>query len=162
MNPQLIRAIESVGEPNWTAVVQAVGAVATVVVVLFVWLQMRGLKQALHSETHSKLYAEDFEIIKLFVDRPHLRPYFYKNVEVNPGSPDEAVVHTIAELWCCHLEHVRLQLDCVPKMIRQSWADYAKFLYKSSPAIRICHENMKKEGVYIAEMDRFVKDGAIT
>jgi len=165
VDPQLIWAIESVGEPNWTAVVQAVGAVAAVVVgilgFLFVWVQIRGLKQALNSETHSKVYAEDFEIIKLFVDKPHLRPYFYEKVEIKPGSTDEAAVQTIAELWCCHFEHVMLQLNYLPKVIRQSWVDYARFVYKSSPAIRTCYENLRKEGVYIAKMDYIMKGGVV-
>ncbi len=161
MDPQLIRAIESVGEANWTSIVQAVCAIAGVLVgilgFIFVWIQIRGLTQALNSEAHSKCYTEDFEIVKLFVDNPHLRPYFYDNVEVQPGSPDEASVKTIAELWVCHLEHVWLQLEYLPKKIRKSWADYAHYLYRYSPAIRECYETLRKEGVYMAEMDRFIK-----
>ena len=165
MDPQLIRAIESAGEPNWTAVVQAVGAVAAVVVgvlgFLFVWFQIRGLKQALHSDTHSKIYTEDFEILKLFVDKPHLRPYFYDNVEVMSGSADEAAVQTIAEMWCCHFEHVMLQLDNLPKFIRQSWLDYARYMTDCSPAIRACFKKLRNKGLYIAAQDSIMYGGGV-
>jgi hypothetical protein len=66
-------------------------------------------------------------------------------------------VQTIAELFCCHFEHMMLQLDYLPKVIRQSWVDYAQYLYKTSPAVRACYESLRKEGVYIAEMDQIMK-----
>src|SRR5580700_1395026 len=76
----------TLADVSWPAVVQAVASVAAVVVAvvgfIFLWGQVQGVKRTIQSEASGKVYAEDFDILAIFVDKPHLRPYFYKNVEV--------------------------------------------------------------------------------
>ncbi len=160
MDPNLINAIESVARPNWTDVLQAIGAIVSVFVSVlgfaFLWVQIQGLNRALHSETHGKIFAEDFDIAKIFLERPRLRPYFYGNVEIQKDDVDYGMVETIAELYVCHFEHVMLQSKYLPTDIRQSWLEYVRYLYRSSPPIRDCYFCMRKEGVYTERMDRFL------
>jgi hypothetical protein len=153
-------AVAAAVDISWPAVVQAVAAVAAVVVsavgFVLVWLQLQGLKKTSQSEAHGKVYAADAEILKLFMARPHLRPYFYDNVKIDPSDVDAGRVDTIAELFCCHLEHVMLQLDNLPSAVRQSWVDYARWLHRSSPAIREYYAELRNANVYVAAMDELM------
>lgn len=49
-----------------------------------------------------------------------------------------------------------LQSKYLPTDIRQSWLEYVRYLYRSSPPIRDCYFCMRKEGVYTERMDRFL------
>lgn len=160
MGDQLILAADEFG---WTATAQALGSVATVVVgiagFIFVWLQIRGLRQALQSEANAKIYAEDADIMKIFIGKPHLRRYFFDNAEAPPeGSPDYDEVRTIAHLTCCHFEHVLLQLNNLPEFVRQGWVDYARYLYQRSPVIRSSYPELRDANVYVKEMDAMLFD----
>lgn len=150
----------ALADVSWPAVVQAVASVAAVVVAvfgfIFLWSQIQGVKRTIQCEASGKVYAEDFDILVIFVDKPHLRPYFYKNVEVGIDSPDIEAVETIAELFCCHFEQVMLQLDNLPSQIRQSWIGYGRYIYRSSPAIRDTYFEFRRQDMFIADMDNLM------
>lgn len=152
----------TLADVSWPAVVQAVASVAAVVVAvvgfIFLWGQVQGVKRTIQSEASGKVYAADFEILAIFVDKPHLRSYFYKNVEVVIDSPDVGAVETIAELFCCHFEQVMLQLDHLPSRIRQSWIDYGRYMYRSSPAMRDTYFEFRRADMFIADMDHVMMD----
>ena len=118
---------------NWTDIVQAVTSLAGFAVVIY---QLRGLRNATYGETHSRLYGEDYEAVRLFIDHPALRPYFYDNVEPDRASPDYAPANTAAELYAVHFEHIMLQMENLPDAIRQPWRDYIRGMYDRSPVVR--------------------------
>jgi hypothetical protein len=119
--------------PNWTDVVQAVISLAGFAVVIY---QLWQLQNATHGETHSRLYGEDYEAVRLFIDHPELRPYFYNDVEPNPASPDYTRALTAAELYAVHFEHILMQMNNLPEDIRKPWRDYIKGMYARSPIVR--------------------------
>jgi len=119
--------------PNWTDIAQAITGLAGFAVVIF---QLRDLKNAAYGETHSRLYGEDYEAVKLFIEHPSLRPYFYDNVEPDADSPDRQLADTAAELYAVHFEHIMLQMDNLPENIRQPWRDYIRGMYERSPVVR--------------------------
>ncbi|MGH3529686.1 MAG: hypothetical protein ACRDQ6_20620, partial [Pseudonocardiaceae bacterium] len=76
MARQMILAAKFVVQADWTATTQAVGTLLAVLVgivgFIFVWEQIRNLRQELQCEANGKIYAEHTEIMKIFVDKPHL------------------------------------------------------------------------------------------
>jgi hypothetical protein len=75
---------------------------------------------------------------------------------IDEGDPDAGAVYTIAEMFCVQIEHVMLQLDNLPTLVRQSWVDYARWLHRSSPAIRQRYAKMRKFNAYVAAMDEMM------
>jgi hypothetical protein len=134
MDPQLIEAIKSVGEPNWTTWVEigvAIAGCALTIGGFFIVIR------ALHGDTHSKLYVEDVEILKVFLEHDKLRPYFYEGKSVDEQDQKHCgMVHTLAETFSTHFEHVLLQTKNLPKHIRPRWKDVIKSFLRTSPAIR--------------------------
>jgi len=98
--------------------------------------QIHQVKHAIYGDTHSKLYSEDFEWVKIFLDHPEIRPYFYANKEITEMDSDYPLTLTVAELLASHFEHVVLQMENLPTHISPRWEDYIKGLYKTSPIIR--------------------------
>ena len=108
----------ALGDASWPAVVQAIGSVAAVVVTvvgfIFLWAQVQGIKRTIQSEASYKMYSKDFEILTIFVDKPHLRPYFYDDVKIAIDDLDVGAVATIAELYCSHFEQLCFSLTTSP------------------------------------------------
>lgn len=133
--------------PNWAEVVQAIGEAGSLMVGIVgfgvVIYQIRQLKKAIHGETHGKLYPENYETIKLFLEYPQLRPYFYDNTDITRSSPDYNLAITVAELFCSLFEHVVLQMENLPEYMRPEWENYIRSMYSSSPIIRE-HLNQNK------------------
>jgi hypothetical protein len=78
---QLIRAIESVGEPNWTSVAQAIGGIGTLVVSIvgfFILIrQLRQFHQNMQYDAYSKHIEDYSRITQLLIEKPHLNKFFY-------------------------------------------------------------------------------------
>ena len=100
MARQMILAAKFAVQADWTATTQAVGTLLAVLVgivgFIFVWEQIRNLRLELQCEANGKIYAEHTEIMKIFVDKPHLRKYFFENTEIEPDSADYDAVHAAA------------------------------------------------------------------
>jgi hypothetical protein len=126
--------------PSSLEIIQAITTVGSLAIAILgfavVIYQIRQIKQALHSDTHSKLYAEDFDWAKLIIEYPELRPYFYENQEINEETINSTRARTLAELLCVHFEHVVLQMENLPSHIKPRWEDYIRGICSTSPAIR--------------------------
>lgn len=126
-------------DPSWTDVVQALASVGMLVAAVIgfwaVFVQLRQVRVSLESETHSKLYAEDFEWCKILLEKPQMCPYF-RGSEISPDDPLYAQVDELAGLLCAHFEHILLQLENLPPHIRPRWLDYMRGIYNSSPITR--------------------------
>src|SRR5262249_52949388 len=64
------------GQMNWASVVQAG---ASVFGFIYVGYQLWQARLNLRGATEHTLYNHYTEICKLFISKPHLRPYFYEN-----------------------------------------------------------------------------------
>jgi hypothetical protein len=80
--------------------------------------QLRQLRRSVQSDTHSKLYTEDYSVVHLFLAEPELRPFFYDDVPVNENDANSGEATVVAELLCSHFEHIILQRPNLPKDIR--------------------------------------------
>ncbi len=124
----------------WTDIVQAIASVGSLTIAVigfaFVIVQIRQLKNAIQSDTHSKLYSEDFEWVKILLEYPQLRPYFYDDQDITSDHQDYSRVLGIAELICTHFEHAVLQMENLPTHIVPRWHQYIRSLYNRSPIVR--------------------------
>lgn len=126
------------GGVKWTDVAQLV---VSLVGFCFVVYQIRQLSKTVAGDAYTSLYEQYVEVGKILLDRPHLRPYFYADLQVDAGAPGSAntlaEIEIICELLTGLLEHAALQRHSMPSGIyEQCWQAYTKERYQKSPALR--------------------------
>jgi hypothetical protein len=126
--------------PLWTDVVQAIGSLCsflfTFVGFVLLFRQVRQIERTIRGDVNERLYNQNLEILKCFVDDPEIRPFFYDNKEVEPTHPSYLKIVCIAEILASYLELVYVQLDEMPPKIRGTWKTYMKAMYANSPSLR--------------------------
>jgi hypothetical protein len=128
---------------EWAQVVQAGIALLGIGFIIYQIYHLREsirhLRDSIYGTTQDSLYAHYMEINKLFMEHPHLRPYFYANARkpqpdkqtIAPGSTitNETVVQQIdfmSEAILGLVEHAVLQQQNVPEDAwTHCWRPYA-------------------------------------
>lgn len=127
--------------PSWTDVLQALASVGGLAIAAigfwFVIVQLRQVRTSIESDTHSKLYVEDFEYTKILFEHPEFQKYFRASAEIQADHPSYAQIEQLAELICTHFEHVVLQMENLPEHIRPRWLDYMRSIFSTSPILRV-------------------------
>jgi hypothetical protein len=122
---------------EWTDVVQAIAAIAGVVVALggfvIIIYQIVQLERAVRGDTHSKLYSQGFEVVRFFADNAEVRPYFYEGKPVTGAEPEYGKISLCAELMADYLEHIALQKPNLPEDVWLRWVAYIRDRLRSSP-----------------------------
>lgn len=140
---------------TYTDLIQTICSILSVGIAIWgfilIYIQIKQLKKSIHGDTHCKLYTEEFDCLKIFLEYPYFRPYFYDNKNItteelqkihdcNKLNEDLENIHgrvqTIAELFITHFEHVILQLENLPDHIKPSWTAYIKKMYSTSPILK--------------------------
>jgi hypothetical protein len=126
--------------PSWTDVLQSLASVGGLAIAAigfwFVIAQLRQVRISIESDTHSKLYAQEFEYTKILFEHPEFQKYFRASAEIRTDHPNHAQVEQLAELFCTHFEHVLLQMENLPEHIRPRWLDYMCSIFSTSPILR--------------------------
>ena len=87
----------------WTAIAQVL---ASVIGFFFVGYQLLLLGRNTRGSAQDRLYAHYMEVCKLFMQNPHLRPYFYDNMLVPADDPKlRAEVDAMCEAIWGLVEH---------------------------------------------------------
>ena len=112
--------------------------------------QLEQSRATLLSNTSEHMYARMHDIHKVFIERPHLRAYFYHGAPA-PRLEDDAEryyeVLSAAEMLCDFFHQVLVELDTLPEDDRDyspemyqdlysGWTAYIKDVYKRSPVFR--------------------------
>lgn len=125
---------------DWTNVCQAVCAIGSLGVAVIgfaaLFYQLVQLRRSVQSDTHGKLYTEDYSVVQLFLSECALRPFFYSNKPISEDDPNYSKAAIVAELLCSHFEHIILQEPNLPEHIRPRWDAYVRAMYAQSPIIR--------------------------
>lgn len=145
------------GEPNWSEAVQAIAAVLGVVgiggALVYSGLQARGLQQQIQMQTEADERGRlveraqlDLSLMRLmmdldilFVERPHLYPYFNDNEAIPPqGGELRGEVLSCAELILDYADMIARQQRCgqIPKEDEEGWIELLSSYYAGSPAVR--------------------------
>lgn len=122
---------------TWADVIQAIVAVVGFGAVIW---QIRRLKRTVQGETHGKLYTHYLEVNKLFLERPHLRPYFYEGNVLNEPDDNQPRLRQELDIMCevvlGLLEHAVLQKINLPNdSWKNCWMTYVRDRYHKSPEL---------------------------
>lgn len=130
--------MQSIGD--WAEAAQAlIGGIGF----LFLWFQLRAVKQTMESDTHSKLYEHYLQFNKLLIEKPYLYPYFYENksIDKNDDGNDSLKLRAEVEITCeilaGLLEHAALQRTNICSDAGENcWNNYTKERFRMSQELR--------------------------
>ncbi|MFC7218850.1 hypothetical protein ACFQLX_11825 [Streptomyces polyrhachis] len=129
----------------------AIGSSAMSLVGLgFLIVQLRHLVENLHSTARRSTYEVGIRLKEVFIEHPHLRPYFFENAEAPPEHPERHRIAAVAELYCIYMQEISSQQRNVSPANRAAWKALLTSIYTSSPAVR--HQLATHHGWYSQEL----------
>ena len=143
------------GQMTLAAVIQAV---VSVIGFLTIMIQLRLLRKNLQGATQDRLYAHYTEICKLFMGKPHLRPYFYDQVPLLDSDKPElkAEVEFMSEAIWGLVEHAFVQKKNVPSYAwKKCWKLY--FIERFNKSIVFRNYFEQNSEWYVEELSEVVK-----
>lgn len=106
--------------------------------------QILQVQKTLKAQTLSELYDQYFEICRLFLAKPSLRPYFYDKYRLKEGDDHglRSEVATVCELIMGLLEHAVVQRANIPKHAwEHCWLPYLKDVYDNSAELELFYRS---------------------
>lgn len=101
----------------------------------------------LRGDAYYKMALLTVEIDKLFIDKPHLKPYFYKNREVEEGcsETERDLIETYAEFTLDTFDALVFlaKENRIPNEDWIEWKNAMQDMFKASPAMREFYRNNK-------------------
>lgn len=112
------------------------GLVLAAVGLPLLYLQLRDVQRSLRSTAHAAIYNQAADMRAHLVEHPHLRKYFFDNVEISPEHEDYERVVTIAELFLNYLEHIAVLGDSFGAKNRPALNRFSSIALKRSPILQ--------------------------
>jgi hypothetical protein len=116
--------------------------ILTTLSLFYVGRQTKMLTNSSKAQTWQGLMQPGNEILKIFVEHPELRPYFYEGKVIKRDDEEYSQVMTVSEMFLDFIDsfHDDYVYD-LPGMdangeTRHFWEQYFKDLFASSPALR--------------------------
>lgn len=106
--------------------------------------QLRQLDKDLKSNTRTSIYDMAARIKEVFLDRPHLRPYFFDGAAIGQEDEHFSEAMAVADYFCLYLEQIATQRATIAKQDRAAWCKYAHDIYKNSPIIQFYLSDKKQ------------------
>jgi hypothetical protein len=75
----------------------------------------------------------------VFIEYPHVRPYFYDGKPLTQDDPSHHRVQAVAELMLDVFEWIWHRREGISEVDRQAWADYVASMFALSPVLRDYH-----------------------
>lgn len=127
-------------EPNWTDVASAIAnisiAIFTAIGFPFIVMQIRRARRTLEITTFEHLYSRMHDIHKIFVEKPHLRAYFYDAEIIDSSSKNYLEVCAAAEMFADFFQQIYLQIDLMPSKAAEGWKTYMENIVSNSPVLK--------------------------
>lgn len=117
-------------------ILEIIGAMVSVAGFIVIIIQLFRVDKSLKSSARGSIYDMASRIKEVFIEKPHLRPYFFENVEIGKNSEHYPEVLAITDYYCLYLEQISTQQHNIDKSERDSWRRYVQAIYNNSPIIK--------------------------
>jgi hypothetical protein len=115
---------------------QAAAAVASFIALVAIWIQIRRQKEAEQAAVYQAISQQMFDIDRVFLEYPHLRPYFYDGVDASECTGDDrGRLDTIAEMFLDFIDNVQAQSDRFDANLRDFWSTFFGSLGENAPIL---------------------------
>ena len=131
----------------------------TVIGFLFVWLQLKGVKQTIQADAQDSLYGRYQGLLAMLAAKPHLYPYLYEKKWPVVAESDHphlgAEVALACEAILALLEHAAMFEEDVPgAAVAECWRPYADARLKASPALHEFYD--RNRAIYAAVLSSYL------
>ena len=93
------------------------GLIVTIFGFIIVYIQIREIRNELHSQAHGTLFTRDNELMRTLLEHADLSPYFFEGKDIVKENSQYNRVSVLADMWATHFEHVVMQKDYLPDHI---------------------------------------------
>lgn len=121
---------------NLTVDVTLAGDVILAATMVVFMLQARYMMRSTRSSVYQTVADQMMSIDRLFVERPELRPHFYRNEPLPMHGPNRERVVAATELFVDFMDNVATQAPHMPEYLSGPWALYFREIASTSPAVR--------------------------
>lgn len=118
------------------ALVSVLGLPALVISLVFVWKQLKLSANANRATVYQSVPLLMFDIDRLFIERPELKPYFYGRKPLTHDDPEYNRIMSVAELFVDFMDYVTVVEPALPEYEWDSWKCYFRELLATSPALQ--------------------------
>jgi len=135
---------------------ETVPAIVTVFGFIAVIYQLRQVEISTRVEVHDMLASHTREVLSIFKDYPNRRPYFYEGKQIERDDPEYNRLLIISEYWFDLFEHVVQKRTKMSPDLWNTWENYIKRLYYSSPILQTFiqeHQEMYTQKVLLLTLD---------
>lgn len=148
-----------------TLITSTAGFITVIVSLAFLLRQTREMvkqtqfvAESLRSNAYGVIAEQVFEVDRIFVENPGLRPYFYSGQDISEDDPNYNKVVAVAEYLLDYFESALLQLDLFPQVWPRSvWEAYTVDSFMNSPILRRYWRS--RQGWYAEEIKDLVHAG---
>ena len=106
--------------------------------VIFLWFQLRSIKQQLKSAGFQGIWVLWIEIDKWFVANPAMKPYFYhaKDIDKDVSEETQMKLESTAEMLLDCFANVFHQKDCMSPGEGKAYHNFMRSVYDTQPFFR--------------------------
>lgn len=157
--------LSAIDEKDWIALT-AIGAFVLPFITLGgFWLVIKQLKsdrEALETQTREQVYQSSLGILKMFVEHPGLRPYFYDSIAIPDQDLEKSKVLAACEVMGDHWENILLSRGSLDEETLGVWKDYMGGIYNTSPSLQhfLLHEGYRYSGNFLNLFDPDLPDAS--
>lgn len=126
-------------DPAW---ISAIGTwfsnMLLLVSLIFIWRQIKGVKEQLKSAAFQGIWSIWIEIDKWFVANPTLKPYFYLRKDVDPNTSEELNMRleSTAEMLLDCFANFYHQRSCMLPEEEEAYKLFMRSVYRDQPYFR--------------------------
>jgi hypothetical protein len=149
-----------------TGLLQFITSLVQIGVLLIALRAANNALKTARSLNYSQLWDTEFKVDDIFIERPHLRKYFYEGTPLKPTDPHYAEAEAVAEKLLDVMEHLVWQPELFPdlylhwkgpgKIKWKMWKRYIVDTLASSPLLRDYLK--KRKSWYVPELHRLAEE----
>lgn len=117
--------------------IDVIGTALSIAGFIAVIIQLVKVDHSLKCTARGNIYDMASRIKEVFLNKPHLRPYFFDGEEISSAHPHYNEALSVADYYCLYLEQITTQKDNIDDSERRSWLKYAHDIYHGSPIIQM-------------------------
>ena len=109
---------------NVSNIIAAAAFIVSIFSILFTVIHNSIIRKSLHEDTYQGFIGTWFDLGRIFIEHPNLRPYFYDNKKISEDDPDYQRVMAIAVFFDDCFTYTESQAATIPEDLKDSYEKY--------------------------------------
>lgn len=142
----------------FSLIVSIAGFVAIIVTIILTRSQTTSMAQSLKENIHEISSNQMFDMDKVFIDHPEMRPYFYARKDISENDPSYQRALAISEYLLDYFGSILVQRKRFPNVWPSNWwYPYFTYVFANSPLL--CRQLKETKEWYTEELSHIMNQG---